>query len=227
MNIYDLKIEDRPRERLIKMGPSSLTDIELLAIILGSGTKEENVLELSTNILKKYSFNVMKELSYQELININGIKQAKACKLLACFEIAKRAINVNELNIILDNSKSIYNYIKNDFYLSSKEMISVVYLDIKLRVIKKDIYEGDSPHNINLPMKDIVKNAINYNASCIVIAHNHPSNDLTPSLTDMEQTYKLKNILDNIGIILLEHLIIGINGYYSFNDYGLLKDINE
>ena len=98
MKIKDLSNENKPRERLINNGPKHLSDIELLAIILGSGTKTNDVFDLSTNILNKYSFNELKDVTYEDLIKINGIKQAKACKLLACFEIAKRAnknINYN------------------------------------------------------------------------------------------------------------------------------------
>ena len=91
MKIKELNNENKPRERLITNGPNHLSDIELLAIILGSGTKTNDVFELSSNILKKYNFNELKNITYSDLIKINGIKQAKACKLLACFEIAKRA----------------------------------------------------------------------------------------------------------------------------------------
>ena len=224
MKIDDLNIEDRPRERMIKYGPKGLSDVELLAIILGSGTKEENVLDLSANILKRYCFKDMKDLSYHELIKISGIKQAKACKLLSCFEIAKRAIKNEDINITLEDSNEIYRYIKNDFYLESNEKLCVIFLDVKLKVIYKLFFDGNSPHNILLPMKNIVKEAFKFNASCIIIAHNHPSNDVSPSIKDIEETIKLKNVLHNMDMLLVDHLIIGSRGYYSFNDNGLLLD---
>lgn len=222
MKIKDLSNENKPRERLINNGPKHLSDIELLAIILGSGTKTNDVFDLSTNILNKYSFNELKDVTYEDLIKINGIKQAKACKLLACFEIAKRANkNINN-NITLDDSKRIYNYIKNDFYLCSNEMLCVIYMDVKLKVIKKIFYPSDSAHMINISFKDIIKESINNNCSCVVIAHNHPSNDVEPSISDIDTTEKLKDILEGINILLVDHLIVGENKYFSFNDNGLL-----
>ena len=222
MKIKDLSNENKPRERLINNGPKHLSDIELLAIILGSGTKTNDVFDLSTNILNKYSFNELKDVTYEDLIKINGIKQAKACKLLACFEIAKRANkNINN-NITLDDSKRIYNYIKNDFYLCSNEMLCVIYMAVKLKVIKKIFYPSDSAHMINISFKDIIKESINNNCSCVVIAHNHPSNDVEPSISDIDTTEKLKDILEGINILLVDHLIVGENKYFSFNDNGLL-----
>ena len=222
MKIKDLSNENKPRERLINNGPKHLSDIELLAIILGSGTKTNNVFDLSSNILNKYSFNELKDVTYEDLIKINGIKQAKACKLLACFEIAKRANKIINNNITLDDSKRIYNYIKNDFYLCSNEMLCVIYMDVKLKVIKKIFYPSDSAHMINISFKDIIKESINNNCSCVVIAHNHPSNDVEPSISDIDTTEKLKDILEGINILLVDHLIVGENKYFSFNDNGLL-----
>ena len=109
MNIKDLKVSDRPRERLIKNGASTLSDVELLAIIIGSGNKNENVFDLAVKILKKYDFKKIKQLSYEEITKIKGIKQAKACKLLACYEIAKRAYMFNnDESVILEDSLKIY-----------------------------------------------------------------------------------------------------------------------
>ena len=222
MKIKDLSNENKPRERLINNGPKHLSDIELLAIILGSGTKTNDVFDLSTNILNKYSFNELKDITYEDLIKINGIKQAKACKLLACFEIAKRANkNINN-NITLDDSKRIYNYIKNDFYLCSNEMLCVIYMDVKLKVIKKIFYPSDSAHMINISFKDIIKESINNNCSCVVIAHNHPSNDVEPSISDIDTTNKFREVFESINILLVDHLIVGENKYFSFNDNGLL-----
>ena len=227
MKIKDLKVEDRPRERLIKEGAKALSDVELLAIILGSGNKNENVFDLSVKILKKYTFKELKELSYEDFCLLSGIKQAKACKLLACFEIAKRAIVSNDYNLCLEDSKLIYKFIKGDFYLSSNEKLVILFLDVRLNVIKKKVYDGDSPHNMYLPFKDIIRDVINLNCSCVVMAHNHPTNHLEPSVSDVESTIKLKEMLDNMSVLLLDHIIVGVDEYYSFNDNGLLLDRYE
>ena len=95
-------------------------------------------------------------------------------------------------------------------------------MDVKLKVIKKIFYPSDSAHMINISFKDIIKESINNNCSCVVIAHNHPSNDVEPSISDIDTTEKLKDILEGINILLVDHLIVGHNKYFSFNDNGLL-----
>ena len=227
MKFIDLNKEDRPRERMINSGPKSLTDIELLAIILGSGVKNKDVFDISSQVLKEYSFNDLKDLSYQKLIKLNGIKQAKACKILACFEIARRSFKLNDENISLDNSKKIYDYLYHFYYLSTEEKIVVLFMDIKLKVIKNVVYELGNSHSVNLPIREIIIQALNTKCSCVVLSHNHPSNELLPSMVDIDSTLRIKNLLEEINVLLIEHLIVGQNNYYSFNDNGLLIDANE
>lgn len=117
MNVKDLSKEDRPRERLIKVGPRALSDVELLAILIGSGTKTSTVLELATEILKQYTLVDLKDLTYEKINKIKGIKQAKACQLLVCFEIARRSSQIPKYRGSLETAKDIYEYIYDEIYL--------------------------------------------------------------------------------------------------------------
>ena len=101
-------------------------------------------------------------------------------------------------------------------------MLCVIYMDVKLKVIKKIFYSSDSAHKINISFKDIIKESINNNCSCVVIAHNHPSNDVEPSISDIDTTNKFREVFESINILLVDHLIVGENKYFSFNDNGLL-----
>ena len=227
MKISDLKNNDKPRERLINEGIDALSNMELLALIIGSGGKNDNVFDIATNILKKYRISDLRNLTYLELIKIPGIKKAKACILLASFELAKRSLLIEDNNICLESSKLIYNYIKSYFYLATTEKLVILFLSCKLKPIGVKVYSNSTADCVTIPLKSIIKQAIDYQSYGVVIAHNHPSNDLKPSIADFEATKELKDVLSKIDIILFDHLIVGDHKYYSFNDNGLINDIFE
>ncbi|MDE7105852.1 MAG: hypothetical protein K2O22_01645, partial [Anaeroplasmataceae bacterium] len=110
MNIKDLNHQDRPRERIIKHGPRALSDLELLAILLGSGTNKHTVLDIASSILKEYDLTSLKNLTYTKLTKLKGIKTAKACLLLACFELARRGVSKVQSKLCLETAEDIYNY---------------------------------------------------------------------------------------------------------------------
>lgn len=225
MNIKKLKSEERPREKLIKKGSLHLSDYELLAIMLGSGTKEKSVLDLSIEIINNYGFSKLFSMSFNELKSIKGIKEAKATKLMACFEIAKRCqieMNTKE-SIKLEDSNELYTYLKNHFLCEHNEKLFVIYSDVKCRVIKYDELSNDNVAEVYIPIKKIIKDAILYNAYGIFIAHNHPSGDVSPSKADISATARLNTALKSIGVYLLDHMIIGNNNFYSFSDNKLIS----
>ncbi len=224
MDIKKITKDDRPRERLINEGASKLLDYELLAIMLGSGTKEKSVLDLSIELIDKYGFLKLFQMDFNELKKINGIKSAKASKLMACFEIAKRCqIKMNEINKLeLDNSELVYNYIKSHFLCDKHEKLFIIYTDVKCRIIKYDIFTNDENAEIAIPIKRIIKSALENNAFGIFISHNHPSGDVTPSRSDIISTKALLNALKPLGIYLFDHLVISDLNYYSFSDNKLI-----
>ena len=219
MKFKNIPDEEKPRERLLKYGVENLSNEELLAIILKTGTRKYNVKELANNIL--CSFNEIKNLKnirINNLINIEGVGKIKAIELIAAIELGKRVYeedNYNEL-IALTNPKSIIKYFNNLFRNKKQEYFYVIYLDSKGKYIdKKLLYKGILNKSLVHP-RDIFKEAYLLSACSFICIHNHPSGDATPSSEDINITKNLKQIGLLHGINLVDHIVIGKNNYYSF-----------
>lgn len=212
-----------PREKLITMGKESLTDSELLAIMIGSGSKEKSVFELSNDLISKYGLKRLFSMSFNELSQIKGIKEAKATKLIACFEIAKRCMTIINNSLELSSASIIFDYIKPDYLFINVEKITVIYVDSKCRIIKKDAYENYEPSIVSLPVRRIVGEGINNNAYGLFLIHNHPNGDVRPSKSDVDSTHFLFDLLNDINILLLDHIIVSNTKYYSFLEHRILK----
>ena len=219
MKIEEIEIDERPREKLINNGPSALSNIELLAIMLCSGTKDESVLDLSARLINEYGFDRLFSMNYYELREIKGIKDAKATRLMALFEIARRVRNIDSRKSSeLKTSQDVYLYLKDKYQFIKSEVIRVLFVNKQCEVIKEKSYTSDSVSECLIPFRLIVNEAINLKAFGIFISHNHPSGDLTPSISDIKATKTLLNVLKPLGIHLFDHLIIGNSSYYSFAD---------
>lgn len=206
-----------PREKLIKYGAYSLSESELLAIILGVGTSTENVFELSKNIIDNYSnLKDLLDITYEELIEIKGIKQAKATKIIASIEFAKRIFEYKPSHIKLDNPNQIYSYMRYEIENISYEEFFVLYLDKRLRLIKKVLLAKGSSDSLIFEIKDIFKIAIKMSCFNIVLIHNHPSGSFEPSSSDFETTKKILRGAKVLEMNVLDHIIISSEGYYSF-----------
>lgn len=227
LNIKELQKNQRPRERLIEKGAHALSDVELLAILIGSGTKNENVMELSQRICSMYDFRTLKNLSYQKLIEISGIKSAKACLLQACFELVKRSYSDTARDVVLDTAEKIFYYTQEDFILEEQEVLVIVYVDCKLHPIKKSKIPSQLPASVEVPSRRIISESLGCNAYGIVLLHNHPSTDLTPSRADRESTFYLKRLVEALDILFLDHLIVSKDQYLSFMEKGLLQEEEE
>lgn len=223
----NLPKQDRPRERLIEYGTASLSDVELLAIIIGSGTMKADVFTIAKNLLNQYRIDELKDIDYERLVQIQGIKQAKACQLLACFELAKRSMRKLKTGKKWDTPKEIYDYVYADFCLEKKELIIVLFLNCKLELLKKLVFKGRDTFRVELSYKEIIKQAVNLDAYGIVLIHNHPSGDTSPSKADIEATSILFQLLSQLDILLLDHLIVSNQGFYSFEENGLFLDARE
>ncbi len=209
---------DRPREKLIEKGPFYLSDVELLAIMLGSGTKEESILDLSTRLINEYGLSGMFNMNYNDLIKISGIKEAKASKLLATFEIARRAMKNEKEEIILNEAKDVYNYIKDEYILLKDEILTVIYVSSKLTIIGKEKYTTGIVNKVMVPYREIVNSAINKKAFGIFLVHNHPGDNILPSNADIKVVKEFNNVLTPLGIHLFDSIIIGSKSYYSISE---------
>ena len=215
MKLKEIEKSLRPREKMIESGAVSLTDTELLAIILSSGTKNESVIDLSKRLINTYGLKRLFLMDYNELKTISGIKEAKASKLMAIFELVRR-VNSKENNYYkIYNHKSLYQFVKNDYLYYNKEMIIVIYVNKTMQVLSKRKYEEDYVTKVAIPFKKIVKEAINTEAYGIFLVHNHPSGDVRPSASDIESTSYLMDTLRPLDICLLDHIIVGKDKYYS------------
>ena len=225
MKFKSIPQEEKPRERLEKYGVENLSNEELLAIILKTGSKKQDVKELANNILCTYkSIKNLKDLRINNLIKIDGIGRVKAIELLASLELGRRVyeeVDYNDL-VSLTNPKIIINYFNKIFTDVKQEYFYVVYLDsINKFIDKKLIYKGILNKSLVHP-RDIFKEAYLLSACNFICIHNHPSGDATPSIEDVEVTRKLKEIGILHGINLLDHIIVGNNNYYSFYEDGNL-----
>lgn len=224
MKIKDMPLSERPRERLIKYGKENLSNTDLLSIILRTGTKDNNVTEISNKILNKIDdIQSLDDITIQELTSINGMGLSKSITLLAALELGKRVNNKNiKERILLNNSDLIHNYFSNLIGFDKQENLLVILLDNKGRLINYQImYKGTSTSS-NASIKEIFNYAIKQQASGIILMHNHPSGIINPSKQDIDLTNRLIKTGEIIGINILDHLITNGKEYYSF-----FKEMNK
>jgi len=221
VKIKDLPINDRPIERLISSGASNLTNEELKAIIIKTGTKDKSAKELANIILSKInSINDINNLRINNLLEIKGIGLKKAATILASIELGVRINNYNEPinNTIFNSANKIYEYYKNILKNKKQEYFYVLYLDSKLKIIdNKMLFKGTLDYSLVHP-REVFKEAYLLSANYIICVHNHPSGNVIPSNDDFNITNNLKKIGELLGIILIDHIIVGNNNYYSFKE---------
>ncbi len=221
--IKNMLREEMPREKLIQYGKDSLTQVELLALLLKTGTKDKNVLQLSREILTLYSPIELVNTSVEDFMKIKGISTAKACELVALFELSNRVHSQIEFKQQFSSSQEIYNYYKPLLESKLNEELRVIFLNSKQKLLYEGILAKGSVNYIQIDTKHIVKKAVDVNAVFVVLIHNHPSGDSTPSSQDIEFTKKLLEILQLLDIKLIDHLIIGKNNYISFFDENIIE----
>ena len=223
VKIKEIPVNDRPRERLINSGSNTLSNEELLAIILDTGTKDKSAKDLAISVLSKINhISELKDINYQNLISIKGIGISKATKILSLIELSKRInVKLETLNNIkANNSKVIYEYFKDKLMDEKQEYFYCLYLNNKKRIIKnKLLYIGTINQTLIHP-RDIFKEAYLLSASAIICIHNHPSGNTAPSKEDIMMTKNLKEVGLIMGINVVDNIIIGKNSYYSFFENG-------
>lgn len=219
VKIKDMSLLDRPRERLIKFGANNLSDSELLAILIGSGNNKNSAKDLASIILKKCDGVVnLDKMNYNFLTSIDGIKETKACNILAAIELSRRINNnVRDLNgIKLTNVELVFDYYKEILKDETQECFYCVYLDVTKKVIKdKLLFKGTLNYSLVHP-REVFREAFMLNATAIICVHNHPSGNIEPSNQDIDITNTLVELGLIHGVKVLDHVIISNNSYYSF-----------
>ncbi|MEK4255187.1 RadC family protein [Ureibacillus sp. FSL K6-2830] len=222
--IRDLHIDDRPRERLIKQGPQSLSNQELIAILLRTGTKQESVLSLANRVLNYFEkLHELKHATLEEIISIKGIGQAKAVQLLAAIELGRRLSQKQmDSRFTIRSPKDAASFLMPEIGSLQQEHFVALYLNVKNQVIhKQTIFIGSLNSSIVHP-REIFKEAVKRSAASIICAHNHPSGNATPSPEDIEVTKRLQEAGFIIGIELIDHIIIGDHQYVSLKEQGYI-----
>ena len=209
---------EKPRERLINYGVKNLSNNELISIILKCGTRNISSKDLADEILKESkSIENLKDIKISTLNKIKGIGTVKACQLLASIELGRRVYYVKNIgNIIINSTTTVFETYKSEFVDSKQEKFCALYLDTKKNVISfKVLFKGTLDKSIVHP-REVFKEAILLSASGVIVMHNHPSGDVTPSKEDIEVTNSLIYTGNMLGIKLVDHIIFGKNKYYSF-----------
>ncbi len=206
-----LKVKDkpkieRPREKLEKYGPSKLKDWELLAILLRTGTKDLDVAKLSQKILRDFKDEKILEASIEDLQNIHGLGLAKACEIVACFELGKRKLKGKKTNILL-TPKDVWEAM-SDIRSSKKEHFVVFYLNARNQEIEREIISVGTVNTSLVHPREVFEGAIKNNATSIILAHNHPSGDTEPSQDDIEITKKLIHAGKILDIRVVDHVVV-------------------
>lgn len=214
--IKDLPIDQQPREKLLEFGSQALSLEELLSIILTTGYKGENVLQLSQRIFKDYGSKAI--TGYKQVSDIMldfNLPKVKACQVLACFEIGRRVFADNAVDIpTIRSPEDVWHFV-SDMYNLKKEYLRGLYLNIKNQIIHDEIVSiGTLDQSIAHP-RDIFSPAIKYHAAAIILVHNHPSGDSTPSQADITLTSKVREIGSLMSIAVLDHIIVTKSGYRS------------
>lgn len=225
MPIKLLAEDDRPREKFLLKGRNSLSDSELLAIIMGSGSKDETAVELARKILSSVnnSWHQLSQLSTKELMKFKGIGEAKAISIIAVLEIGRRrAVQDIPERAVVINSNDAYLLLKHQLSDLRTEEFWGIFLNQSNKVIHiAQLTQGGISQSI-VDVRILFKTALDHFSTGVIIAHNHPSGSLKPSKEDLHITQKIKEAGKILSIQLLDHIIITQNSYFSFSDDGLL-----
>jgi DNA repair protein RadC len=226
--IHELPAEQRPREKLLSRGPGSLTDAELMAILLRTGTKGVNAIALAERIIERFgSFAAVARASVHELAKVHGVGLTKAIQLAASFALGVRLAQERFAASIVDSPATIEDLLGPELRLLDRESLRVVLLDTKQRLLTiQEMSKGSLNESLAHP-REIFKPAIAHSAYSFILVHNHPSGDPTPSEADLRLTRRLVEAARILQVNLLDHVIIGLpqpnrSGYFSFKEAGVI-----
>jgi DNA repair protein RadC len=217
--------DDRPREKMLSKGKAALSNAELLALLIGNGTRNMSAVELCQEILKLVNNDIVAlgKLSEKELMKVKGIGPAKAVTIAAAMELGRRRRALeSSTNDRLTKPKEIYEYFNPEFENLHHEEFWIILLRRNLSVIKKERISVGGLHGTVVDITKIMKQVVEGEASSLVLAHNHPSGNLNPSAQDIDLTKRIIEACKLFGISVLDHLIITDSGFYSFADEGQL-----
>lgn len=217
--------DDRPREKLLLKGPQALSDSELLAILIGMGTKKRSALDLAREILSlgKNSLTELGKRSVKELMKVKGIGEAKAISIVAALEIGRRRQASSSMEkSLVSSSSDVAQYLQSLLRDHRHEVFAVLFLNRANKINHFEIISNGGITGTVADPRIILKKALDEDAVSLILCHNHPSGSLKPSRADEELTFKIKEAAKYFDIKVLDHIIVSESGYYSFADEGIL-----
>ncbi len=224
VTIKDLPCEERPRERLLKLGAEYLSLSELIAIIIRTGTHAQSAVQIAEQLLSVFGgIQPLLKASVEELSRINGIGMAKATQLKAVFELGKRlAATSSGVEMVIRSPESVANLLMQEMRFLEKEHFKAVLLNTKNVVIKVETISIGHLNASLVHPRELYKEAIKHSSAALILAHNHPSGDPSPSNEDLQITKRLCEVGELVGIRVLDHIIFGDNKYISLREKGML-----
>lgn len=224
VTIKKLPLEERPRERLIQFGPEHLSAAELIAIILRTGTANYSALDLGKELLAEYKdLRGLAKASLAELSSRTGMGQAKAVQLKAAFELGRRVLTSNPIQLpTIRKPEDVYDLLKASFQDLDREHFKVVHLNTKNQVLKVETTAIGILSSSPVHPREVFKEAIKMSSAGLILTHNHPSGDPTPSQDDLLLTRRLYDAGEILGIRIIDHLIFGDSRYLSLKERGQL-----
>ena len=223
-SINEWSLGDRPREKFMERGAEALTNAELLAILIGSGTTKETAVDLMKRILNDCDdkLNTLGKKTLEELMEYNGIGMAKAITILAACELGRRRQSENVERLRINSANNIYSYLHPKMQDLDVEQAWVLLMNQNYKLIKAERLSEGGISETSIDVRLVIKLAVINNATVIAIAHNHPSNNPKPSREDDRITERVKKACDIMRIYLLDHVIVTDGQYYSYNEQGRL-----
>jgi len=222
MKILDIPKDNRPRERLEKIGASALSDAEIIALIIQTGSRNESAIDVANNIINKFGILKLSNISLKELQSIKGIGRAKAVQLVSAIEFSRRLKEYKTKDVHIQFAYQVYRHLESMSRLE-QENFKILMLNTKNRIIKEETISIGLLDTTLIHPREVFKDAIRECASSIIIAHNHPSGDPEPSRADLEITKDLVKAGEIIDIEVLDHVIIGKGRYWSWKEDGEKK----
>lgn len=221
--IHQMPEGERPRERLIRLGPEALSTVELIAILLGSGTKSMPILQLAQELVNQFGdLHKLAEATQSELCQVNGVGLAKAMQLQAAFNLGLRASKqIIPPKYRIESPVHAYHLLKDDLEKETRELFVAIFQDVKGYVICHEVIAIGTLSRTLVHPREVFYPAIRHKAASLIVVHNHPSGDPTPSPEDYELTKKLIEVGKLMGLPLHDHLIIGHQKYVSLRQKGV------
>ena len=218
LRMKDLPLSGRPREKMATSSAKNLTEAELLAILLGTGTRGKNVVALSESLLKKYPGKKFTQISLDELTKTSGVGKTKATRILAALELGERFFAPSALTkTIIRSAEDVLQEVR-DIADKKQEYLLVLYLNARHELIQKEVVGMGTINNLRLTPREIFSPAFLTPCASLIIVHNHPSGDPTPSDDDIRFTTRIHDAGELMGIPMVDHVIIAKSGYFSFRD---------